>query len=323
MPGYAGIPPGPLSAYLGVERESREQEGAQIGRLAQMLKIKALAEQQQEQQAYRSELATAKTPEQQLAIASKRMGPEALGKIIQSSEDRKEAAKQRAQQFIMSLDARQQDLDRKREEFMQRTQDNAARQAFEQWYKTESLKRQQAQDATTNELRKMGIEIQRQGLELRRETAGAKQEQRGATGDYAELLTNRLNTLLEENPRSATGIFAPVVRATEAVVNAFAPGAIGSQAIISSQTKEQLITVLSQLRGGAMGRLSNQDMRRVDTAIGQINSGTQEGMAQGLSDTYDLIDTLQGKPARSVRGITKPITRPVIPQPPPGFRLNP
>lgn len=160
---------------------------------------------------------------------------------------------------------------------------------------------------------------------LRLQLAGGKkqerEEQKGATADYATLLTDRLNTLLADNPRSATGIFAPVVRATEAVVNSLAPGAIGSQATITSQTKEQLITVLSQLRGGGQGRLSNQDMRRIDTAIGQINSGTQEGMAQGLSDTYDLIDTLQGKPARSGKGVTRPIGSPV-PAPPPGFTVD-
>jgi hypothetical protein len=67
-----------------------------------------------------------------------------------------------------------------------------------------------------------------------------------------------------------------------------------------------------------MGKLSNQDMARVDRAIGQINSGTQEGMLQGLADTYDLIDTLQGKPARSGKGVNKPIT----PPPPPGFQVD-
>jgi hypothetical protein len=152
--------------------------------------------------------------------------------------------------------------------------------------------------------------------------AEERAEQRSSMADYATLLTDRLNTLVTDNPRSATGIFAPLVRATEAVVNSVAPGTLGSQATISAQTKEQLITVLSQIRGGGMGRLSNQDMRRVDTAIGQINSGTPEGMAQGLSDTYDLIDALQGKPPRSNAGKTRPIGRPGVPPPPAGFRVD-
>lgn len=125
-------------------------------------------------------------------------------------------------------------------------------------------------------------------------------KQRDAAGQQAELLNARLEKILTENPRSATGIFSPIVRGTEATVNSINPGTIGSQATISRQTKEQLIGVLGQIKGGGAGRLSNQDQRRVDTAIGAISSGTPESMSQGIKDTYDLIDSLRGRSPRSM-----------------------
>ena len=121
-----------------------------------------------------------------------------------------------------------------------------------------------------------------------------REEQKGAMADYAETLVSRLETLLDSDPRSTTGMFSAPVRGVEAITNAVVPGAIGSQATIAKQTKEQLISVLGQVRGGGAGRLSNQDMRRVDTAIGQLNTGTPEGMAQGLKDARELINTMKG-----------------------------
>lgn len=124
-------------------------------------------------------------------------------------------------------------------------------------------------------------------------------QKKEAAAQYAEMLAGRLEQLLSENPRSVTGTFSAPVRGFESLANAIAPGSVGSEATIASQTKEQLINIMAQIRGGGMGRLSNQDMRRVDAAIGQINSGTQAGMAQGIKDVYDTIDILRGRPARS------------------------
>lgn len=128
-----------------------------------------------------------------------------------------------------------------------------------------------------------------------------KQEQKGAMADYAETLISRLETSLSTDPRSTTGMFSPLIRGAEAVTNAVAPGTIGSQATIASQSKEQLLSVLGQIRGGGAGRLSNQDMRRVDTAIGQLSSGTPEGMAQGLKDARELIGAMRGNGAQQDR----------------------
>lgn len=127
-----------------------------------------------------------------------------------------------------------------------------------------------------------------------------KEEQKSAVADYAESLVNRLSTIQTNNPRSVAGILAGPTRGMETIINSAVPGAIGSEATIARQTKEQLIGILNQLRGGSMGRLSNQDMARVDSALGAISSGTAEGLQQGMKDVLDTIDVLRGKPARSL-----------------------
>lgn len=167
-------------------------------------------------------------------------------------------------------------------------------------------------DATRRELAAMGDATRRETAAMsdatRRDVAAMvgdrssskerdKKEQKGAMADYAETLVTRLETLLKTDPRSTTGLLSGITRGMEAVVNTAAPGAIGSQATVARQTKEQLISVLGQIRGGGQGRLSNQDMRRVDTAIGQLSSGTPEGMAQGLSDARELINAMKGHSA--------------------------
>lgn len=120
------------------------------------------------------------------------------------------------------------------------------------------------------------------------------------TAQYAEMLTNRLEKYLSDSPRSTTGLGSGIVRGFEAASNTVAPKIVGSQGTLAAQTKESLITALGGLKKEGMGRMSNQDMARIDRAIGLVSSGTQEGMEQGLVDVRDTIDVIRGKRPRSL-----------------------
>ena len=121
-----------------------------------------------------------------------------------------------------------------------------------------------------------------------------------ASADYAEMLVNRLEGNLRDNPRSTTGPASGLVRGFEATANMIAPEIVGSEGTLAAQTKESLITAMAGLKKEGMGRMSNQDMARIDRSIGLISSGTPEGMRQGLRDVRDTIDVVRGKRPRSL-----------------------
>ena len=91
--GYAGVPEGPLSAYLGVRdmNERRSLSDLQHVMIAQQLKSKLQAEQRAMQ--FQSELANAKTPDEQIAVATKYGAPQDVLRTISASQDRQTALK--------------------------------------------------------------------------------------------------------------------------------------------------------------------------------------------------------------------------------------
>src|SRR3990172_5392463 len=87
---YAGIPPGPLSAYLGV-RQANEQAGMQdVQAATQIQGLLARAQAQKLQEQFRAEMASAQTPDQQLAIAMKYGAPDDIIKSIGQEKLRKD-----------------------------------------------------------------------------------------------------------------------------------------------------------------------------------------------------------------------------------------
>ena len=136
-------------------RQSREEsQGNQLRQasgvmgLQQALQAQAMKQQEAaREQQFRAAIAQARTPEEQLAVASKFMGPDALGKMIQGSQDRqaqtaatKEATMARLQQAAQQFDANWQlrmrsattaeeklALEQQREAFKQSLQREAAR----------------------------------------------------------------------------------------------------------------------------------------------------------------------------------------------------
>lgn len=166
-----------IDAYRRREKGIRDEEMGQLQQVGVLAGLQAKMQAAQKAAAYEkamSGLPPDATEEQQLQAARPFQSADQLGQQIGSSRDRREATAQRAQQFIMQIDAKQQDLDRRRDEFNQRTTDTAARAAFEQWYKTESLKNSQQQNAALNAMRQQGIDIQQMGLDLRRDMLAPK-----------------------------------------------------------------------------------------------------------------------------------------------------
>lgn len=177
MPSLMDIPG--YGVYIQRNAQNRQ---AEMGDLQQAGTLMGILKQQQATQreaAFRGELQAlgpGATQEQLAGVAAKYGSPADVLKTQQSSLDRKAALTERGMQFAENMRLRQDALDAKRDEFNQRTTDAQARAAFEQWYKTESMKNKQQQDALANTLKQQGIDIQAQGLDLRREIQANKPE---------------------------------------------------------------------------------------------------------------------------------------------------
>lgn len=294
------------------------------------------------EQAYRaaiSGLGTNPTDEQMAQVASQYAGPDKALDVLQRSQDRRSTLQQRAMEFqermIQANDALAARIQQAKDANASREQIAQMQIEGRQQLQTMmldgrrslaalagSMRQPPAPHITTDDQGRI-IAIDRSGVASPVTMADGSQvrgapkaadarkadaaEQRQSTAQFANILVSRLEGLLESDPRSVTGLASGITRGMEAIANTAAPGSMGSQATIAKQTKEQLLTVLSQIRGGGMGRLSNQDMRRADSAIGAINSGTPEGMAQGLKDTRALINVMSGNDSGAAP--TQPTTR--------------
>ena len=214
MPSLSEIPF--LDRYRAREAQIRGEGMDELKQVQGVMTLQGLLQQQQEkqraaqlEQAFRSEvgaLGPNPTQEQLATIGSRYAGPKELLDTHQKSLDRKATSDDRrataeqnraqmAMQFSQNLEQRQQALDQRRDEFGQRTTDAAAKQQFEQWYKTESLKNQQTQQQLNAQLRGLGFEIQRQGQQLqlsRLDMAQLDRVDRGVTAFANELQQNKV-----------------------------------------------------------------------------------------------------------------------------------
>ena len=121
--GYAGVPAGPLSAYLGVREANADAGNRDIsGLLGQVQTMGLLQRMQQDQQnraridQFRTEIAAADTPEKQIAVATKWGAPKDVLDTISRSQDRK-ATIEAAQ--INRQTAGEQAIERVREQALQ------------------------------------------------------------------------------------------------------------------------------------------------------------------------------------------------------------
>src|SRR3990167_6569235 len=90
--GYAGIPPGPLSAYLGVKRANEEAGMGELQQVGAVQGLLAKMQQQQQEQRFQSELQALgpnPTPEQIAPLAMRYRKPELAVSMLQAAEQRK------------------------------------------------------------------------------------------------------------------------------------------------------------------------------------------------------------------------------------------
>src|SRR3990167_5221092 len=98
----------------------------------------------------------------------------------------------------------------------------------------------------------------------------------------------KLEKLVTDNPRSVATMFAPVKRGIEGLADVVKPGLVASPANEGERLIQSTIVNLPALFG-TMGRMSNQDTVRLQTAIGKLKSGTAEVMQEGLASLKKLI----------------------------------
>lgn len=208
MPGNPLLRIPGLAGFVSADEQKRAQEAhglQQLGgalTLAQALEARERTRKSQaDEQAFRSEVAgLGPNPDMGAVLnaAAKYGDPMRLIELQMKSREREEAARDRALQFATNLDLRQQGLDLQREQFGQRTADAQARQKFDEFYKTESLRLRQQQDALNGQLRQMGLEVRRQGQDLQVERinqAERDRRDRGVTGFANELQQNKIPAL--------------------------------------------------------------------------------------------------------------------------------
>lgn len=97
------MPMDAIQGYLAAQQNARAQQRGELQQAQVGVGLLQAIQKQQQEKEFRGALASAKTPEKQLAIASKYMGPDALGKMIQSSQDRKVTSDQTKQIALMRL----------------------------------------------------------------------------------------------------------------------------------------------------------------------------------------------------------------------------
>ena len=172
-----------LGGYAAADEESRNVQMGQLQQMGALQGILARSQAQQKEAGLRQALGSLgpdATEEQTLKAIIPFASPDKILAVKEGAAARKAATQQRAMEFIQTTQLRQDDLDRKREEFMQKSTDNNAKMAFEQWYKTESMRNQANQNAILNSLKQQGIELQKQGLDLRKGEMERKVTEEGA-----------------------------------------------------------------------------------------------------------------------------------------------
>lgn len=289
-----------LRSIAGFEaaRQSNDRRALnQLQQLGGVMSLQQALQKQAQEQEFRSGLnALGPNPSQEAltGLASRFASPADVLKTQQSSLDRKEAAKDRALQFMMTLDTRQQDLDRKREEFNQRTTDTNARMAFEQWYKTESLKNTQAQNNIANQMRLMGIDIQRQGQQLQIGKLEQMQAQQGNKNVQA------LGTALEranlpeadavlrgvEDALNKTPVLAEYLSGPKSALPDITPG-LPAGVREGRQAFQKLFNITLKNRSGAAVTIPEFERLKQEFATGVWKTGDQ--LKEGVRQARDIV----------------------------------
>ena len=82
------LPPG-LQGWVMADQANQQRQASELQQVQGVMQLQGLLAKRQQEQAFRNEIAQAQTPEQQIAVASKYMGPDALARVQQGSLDRR------------------------------------------------------------------------------------------------------------------------------------------------------------------------------------------------------------------------------------------
>lgn len=83
-----GLIPGLPHGWIAADEIREKRNASELQRAQGLMQLQGLLAKRQQEQAFRSEISQAQTPEQQVAVAAKYMGPDALARMQQGSLDR-------------------------------------------------------------------------------------------------------------------------------------------------------------------------------------------------------------------------------------------
>lgn len=182
-----GIAPG-LDGYLAAQREGRESTATNLQNAQALMGLSGALQEQQRQQAFRTAMAGATTPEQQAQIAAQFAGPGEVMRTQQASLDRRAMLEQRAAEAQQRFETQRANQEMLHEIRLGRAQTDEQRLAETQRH-NQAMERLNANNAQMNQwLRSQGIELQR----LNRENADRDRRDRAVTSFANELQQNKL-----------------------------------------------------------------------------------------------------------------------------------
>lgn len=288
----------PIDAYLGRRdinwEANRQDELSNINTLSGLLQLQNMKQAQAREAAFRSGLKPGMTQEELTRHASQFASPSEVLKTQQSSLDRQEAIKARALQYSMILDTRQQELDRKRDEFAQRTQDVAANRVFNEWYKTQTLQNQQAQNQINNSLKAMGLEITRQGQQIQiqkleqvvTQIANRNVQQLGVALERANLPEADAVLKGVENALSANPDLASYISGPKSILPDITPG-LQDSVRAGRQAFQKLFNITLKNRSGAAVTIPEFERLKQEFATGVWKKPEQ--LVEGVRQARDII----------------------------------
>ena len=327
----------PLQTFLtgwdsGADRRAKDQ-ALQLGQLQQLGVLSQLQQRMiaaQRDAAMRSELGALGPNPTQEALAGVTAKYASAGDILKSqtsSLDRKAQQQTAMLQFAQNLQLRQDDLDRKREEFSQRTTDTQAKQKFEEWYKTESLKNQQHMNALNMSLKSMGLDIQRQGLELRRDVQADKrdkaQEEKDASvtniSSNMDRLAQEANRLLNHPGLSKSTGLMSIVPLAGGLATVPGTDVANFKAGLETLKSQAGFSVLQAMRdasktGGALGQVSDFENKMLQANLAALDTAQSEKeFKNALQKIITYTDAAKGRIKNAAKGKLAAPAKPTTP----------
>jgi hypothetical protein len=200
MPSVLDRVPG-LGGYIAAQEQNQQQTMGQLGQVQAVLGLQGALQKQQQEQAYRTDLAKLganPAPEAVMGVVAK-YNPEKAAELQQRTAAQKAAAEQSAAQFQMNLDLRRDTLEQQKELALQRATDKASQDAINNQFRERALVLDEQNKRFQQYLAQQGLDIKK----LLAEKAGDKpitefQGKNALYGSRAAMADRTLNDLEEK-----------------------------------------------------------------------------------------------------------------------------